>query len=267
MSDDRRALDDVSFSRDGTLVITEYDDATTRIWNATTGAPVASETLEQSGVAGLDGPVLTITAGAPNISGEGLYGIRDVVFSDGGRLLMAVEEEGGASAWQIPTLVLHERLSTYDAVPKEVREVRSPDDRIVVELGDTAAIVDRASGRRLGELPLAARRCGRVQSGRFEDCRRRRIARRAHLSPGVLRSTGRADHHGSQTRRQRTDARRASQVRAADSGPVSNPHVQARHVVAGIALHSSPWFLPNAYATVSGAVKSLAASGYGFALT
>ena len=67
---------------------------------------------------------------------------------------MAVEEEGGASAWQIPTLVLHERLSTYDAVPKEVREVRSPDDRIVVELGDTAAIVDRASGRRLGELPL-----------------------------------------------------------------------------------------------------------------
>jgi hypothetical protein len=109
---------------------------------------------EQPGTAGLDGPVLTITAGAPNITGQGLYGIRNVLFSADGRLLTAVDENGGASVWQIPTLALQERLTTFAAIPKDEPEVRSPDKHLVIQLGSPATIVDRVHGSSRGELAL-----------------------------------------------------------------------------------------------------------------
>jgi WD40 repeat protein len=114
LTDPRRALDDLGFSANGMLVVTHYEDGTTRIWDARSGEQVALSALDELSVApGMDEAIRTITAGAPNISGEGLYGISNLAFSPDGRFLITVDEEGSARVWRRPALVLHAEIDGF----------------------------------------------------------------------------------------------------------------------------------------------------------
>jgi WD40 repeat protein len=153
LSDERRAVQDVGFSSDGTLVVTEYDDGTTRIWDWATGESVASWSVgEFSLQPGTDAAIQKITAGTRNISGEGLYGITDVAFTPDGKFLIAVEEDGGATVWQMPTAVRRAVLPTFTDSVRQAFTFSASGRQVIANDDKTTRIWDIATWT---ELPAA----------------------------------------------------------------------------------------------------------------
>ena len=155
-------VEGVGFTSDSRLAFINYDQRT-ELWDPQTKKVVATwignrlatdENLERS--------TATVDAAGMDISGAGVLGVVRLGFTPDGRVLATVDSEEGVLLWDTMAWTKLDQpedggksVAAAAAPESSAREVRSPDGRLAIRLGDvegTGDVVVTATGDIAGNL-------------------------------------------------------------------------------------------------------------------